>query len=311
MNKRLLIDCDPGQDDAIALLFAFGSHELDILGITTVAGNVPLGYSTGNALKICELAGRSHIPVHAGCEKPLLQRLHTAEHVHGKTGLDGVKLSEPRMKIGAAHAVDFIIDTVMSHPEGALNLCVTGPMTNVAVALAKEPKIAQRLKEIICMGGAMIHGNITPSAEFNFFVDPTAAEIVFRSGIPLTMLGLDVTHQALTTPQRIDRIRCLGTPVADAAADILTCFSSTGVDEQFGLTGGPVHDACVIAYLLKPDLFEGKACYVEIDTEKTSSPGRSIVDWWGVSGQKPNATVVHKINAEGFFELLTSKIANL
>ena len=220
MTAKIIIDTDPGQDDAVAILLALASpDEIAVLGITAVAGNVPLALTEKNARIICELAGRPDIAVFAGCDRPLVQLLVTAEHVHGKTGLDGIALPDPTMPLQAAHAVDFIIDTLRAEPSGSVTLCPLGPLTNIATAFTRAPDIIARVKEIVLMGGAYFEvGNITPAAEFNIYVDPEAAEIVFQSGVPLVVMPLDVTHKVLTTRPRIDAIRAIGSPVAHAVA---------------------------------------------------------------------------------------------
>jgi purine nucleosidase len=258
MPRKIIIDTDPGQDDAVAILLALASpEELEVLGIATVAGNVDLTKTTTNARKIVELADRADIPIHAGAEQPLSRALVTAEHVHGKTGLDGPELPEPKIKTRDTHGTDFIIETLRAAEPGTITLCTLGPLTNVATALSKAPDIAGRIGEIVMMGGAYFEvGNITPTAEFNIFVDPEAADMVMRSGIPITMHPLDVTHRALTTKARLDRIGSLGNASGAAVAAMLS-FSEKFDVEKYGSEGAPLHDPCVIAYLLKPELFEG------------------------------------------------------
>jgi purine nucleosidase len=306
----IIIDCDPGQDDAVALLLAFASpQELEVVGVTTVAGNVALELTAENARKVCELAGRSDVKVFAGCPRPTVRPLRTAEHVHGKTGLDGADLPAPTMKLQDEHAVDFIIATLLGH-EGGVTLCPTGPLTNIAVAMVKEPRILPRINGIVLMGGAIGAGNTTPAAEFNIYTDPHAAETVFTAGVKLAMLGLDVTHQALTTPERLAAIRAIGTPVAAAVAGMLE-FSGKRNAERFGLAGAPLHDPCVIAYLLAPDLFAGREVHVAIETASELNMGRTVVDWWGSTDRPANATVIDRIDADGFFALLTERLARL
>ena len=203
--RKIIIDTDPGQDDAVAILLALASPgELDVRGITTVAGNVPLALTSLNARKVCELAGRDDVAVYAGCERPMVRELITAEYVHGATGLDGADLPDPTMALQPTHAVDFLVETLMAGDEGEITLCPLGPLTNIAMALLREPRIASKVREIVLMGGGFFEGgNVTPAAEFNIFVDPHAADVVFTSGIPITMMPLDVTHQALATPTRV------------------------------------------------------------------------------------------------------------
>lgn len=308
-RKKIIIDTDPGQDDAVAILLALASPELEVLGLTTVAGNVPLALTSLNALMVCELAGRRDIPVYAGADRPLLKALVTAEFVHGKTGLDGPTLPEPTLALADGHAVDFLIDTLMR--EDRVTLCPLGPLTNIALALAREPRIAARIERIVLMGGGGFEGgNITPAAEFNIYVDPHAADLVFRSGVPITMAPLDVTHQALTSRARVAAIRALGTPLGEAVAQWLEFFER--FDEQkYGQEGGPLHDPCVIAWLLRPELFTGRDCHVAIETASPLTQGMTVIDWWGVTGKPANAHVLGGLDADGFYALITERLARL
>ncbi|MDT0684129.1 nucleoside hydrolase [Roseicyclus sp. F158] len=311
MTRKIIIDTDPGQDDAVAILLALGSPELDLLAVTAVAGNVPLPLTAVNARKVCELANRRDIAVHAGCDAPLSQPLVTAEHVHGKTGLDGTDLPDPTMPLAEEHGVDAIIRLVREGAPGEITICALGPLTNVATALTRAPDIAARIGGIVLMGGAYFEvGNITPTAEFNIYVDPEAAEIVFSSGIPITVLPLDLTHKALIDRTRLDAIRALGTPVAEAACGWLDFYERFDV-KKYGGDGGPLHDPCVIAYLLKPDLFTGREINVEIETEGRFTRGMTVADWWGVTDRKANATFIGGLDADGFFSLLTERIGRL
>lgn len=311
MPRSVIIDTDPGQDDALALLLALGSPEIEVLGITTVAGNVPLALTSRNARVVCELAGRPDITVCAGADRPLLRPLVTAEHVHGKTGLDGADLPEPTMALSPRHGVDFIVETLMTRPSGTITLCPLGPLTNIALALMREPRIAPRIKEIVLMGGGCFEGgNITPAAEFNIFVDPHAAKAVFASGVPITMVPLDVTHKALTTRPRVDKIRAIGSKVSEAAVGWLDFFERFDV-QKYGSEGGPLHDPCVIAWLLKPDLFTGRSCNVEIETQAELTQGMTVIDWWGVTDRPKNAFVLGGIDADGYFDLIAAAIARL
>ena len=310
-RRKIIIDTDPGQDDAVALLLAIASPELDLLGVTVVAGNVPLALTEVNARKICELAGRPDLPVYAGCAAPLSRPLVTAEHVHGKTGLDGADLPEPTMKLQDAHAVDFIIETLRAADPDEITLCPLGPLTNIAAALTHAPEIAEKIAEIVLMGGGYFEqGNITPSAEFNIFVDPDAAKIVFGAGVKLTVIPLDCTHKALTNRARVDAFRALGTPVGEAVAG-LTDFFERFDKEKYGSTGAPLHDPCVIAYLLQPDLFQGRFINVEIETASPLTLGATIADWWRVTDRAPNAMFMRDIDDEGFFRLLTERLGRL
>lgn len=307
----IIIDTDPGQDDAVAILLALASPELEILGMTAVAGNVPLALTEVNARKICELAGRSDVKVYSGAIRPMLRQLVTAEEVHGKTGLDGPVLPQPVMPLQSQHAVDYLVETLMHHPAGTITLCTLGPLTNVALALGREPRIASRIKQIVAMGGGYFEqGNVTPSAEFNIYVDPHAARIVFDAGIPITLIPLDCTHQALTTAKRVEAFRAMPNRSGPAVAALLDFFERFD-ENKYGTDGGPLHDPCVIAWLLQPELFQGRLVNVAIECESELTMGATVVDWWGITRRPRNATVLRNVNADGFFKLLTERIAAL
>ena len=309
--RRIIIDTDPGQDDAVAILLALGSAEIEVAGITCVAGNVSLKLTENNARKICELAGRPDIRVFAGAIRPLMRQLVTAEEVHGQTGLDGPQLPEPIMKLQDQYAVDFIVETLMGEESGSITLCALGPLTNLALALIREPRTAPRIREIVLMGGGFFEGgNITPAAEFNIYVDPHAADVVLKSGVPIVMMPLDVTHKAMTTAKRTAEIRNLGTSVGRAVADMLEFYERFD-EEKYGSDGGPLHDPCVIAYLLKPELFRGRNCNVVVETASELTMGMTVIDWWGVTKRPKNATVMRDIDHDGFFRLLTERLARL
>ena len=310
--RKIIIDTDPGQDDAVAILLALASpDELDVVAITAVAGNVPLALTSVNARKICEVAGRRDVAVFAGCERPMVRELFTAEYVHGPTGLDGADLPDPTMPLQPRHGVDYLVETLLASEDGEITLCPLGPLTNIAMALVKEPKIAPKVREIVLMGGGFFEGgNVTPAAEFNIFVDPHAAHVVFTSGIPITMMPLDVTHQALATPPRVAAFRALDTPAGDAVAGMLDFFDRYDM-EKYGTEGAPLHDPCVIAYLLEPDFFEGRMCHVAIATDDGPAIGMTLVDWWDVTPDEPNAMVMRHIDADRFFALLVERIGRL
>ncbi|WP_138923312.1 nucleoside hydrolase [Sulfitobacter sp. BSw21498] len=310
--RKIIIDTDPGQDDAVAILVALASpEEIDILGITCVAGNVPLDLTSRNARIVCELAGKRDVKIFAGCDRPLGRDLVTAEHVHGKTGLDGPDLPEPTMSLAEGHAVDFIIDTLREHAPGTITLCPLGPLTNIATALLKAPDIADRIAKVVLMGGGYFEGgNITPTAEFNIYVDPQAADIVFKSGAPIVVMPLDVTHKALVTKARNDAFRAIGTPAGVAVAE-MTDFFERFDKEKYGSDGAPLHDPCVTAYLINPDLFSGRHINVEIETQSELTMGMTVADWWGVTDRAPNATFMNDLDADGFFALLTERLARL
>lgn len=308
-RRPIIIDCDPGQDDAINLLLAFSSpDELDILGITTVAGNVPLGLTERNTRQVCDIAGRSDARVFAGCDKPMRRELLTAEKVHGKTGIDGVDIVEPRTPLQERHAVDFIIDTLRNADEASITLVATGPLTNIGTAIATEPAILDKVEGIVLMGGAMREGgNHSPSAEFNILVDPHAADIVFRCGRPITVLGLDVTHQVLATPERRDRIRAIDNDAGRATAGMLDFFNRHDTVKYASL-GAPLHDPCTVAYLLRPDLFAGKRCNLTVETQSELTMGHTAVDFWHVTERPDNVNWIYEVDAEGFYELLIERL---
>ena len=311
LPRHIIIDTDPGQDDAVAILLALASPELNVLGITAVAGNVPLALTARNICQVLELAGRTDVPVYAGAAQPLQRKLVTAEHVHGNTGLNGPTLPEPSMKLAEGDAADFIVRTVRAQPAGTVTLCALGPLTNLALALSRAPDIAHRLQQIVLMGGGCFEGgNITPAAEFNMYVDPHAASQVLASGAPIVMLPLDVTHQVLTTRARVAALRAIGTRCAVAVADMLAYFERFDV-EKYGTDGGPLHDPCVVAYVLRPSLFSGRLINIEIETTSELTMGMTVADWWGVSGRTANAMFMRTVDADGFYLLLNQAMARL
>ncbi|MEX1662597.1 nucleoside hydrolase [Thioclava sp. 15-R06ZXC-3] len=311
MTRKIIIDTDPGQDDAVAILLALASPELEVLGITCVAGNVPLALTALNARKVCELAGRPDMRVFAGCDRPMARALVTAEYLHGKSGLDGIVLPEPEMALQEQHAVDFLIESLRESPAGTITLCLLGPLTNIATAFERAPDIKDRVAEIVLMGGAYFEvGNTTPAAEFNIHVDPQAAEIVFKSGAQIVIMPLDVTHKALTSRARIEAFRAMGTQVGHAVASWTDFFERFDM-AKYGSQGAPLHDPCVIAYLLAPDLFTGRHINVEIETQSELTMGMTVADWWGVTNRAPNALFMGDIDATGFYTLLSERIARL
>ena len=310
--RKIIIDTDPGQDDAVAILLALASpDEIDVLGITAVAGNVPLSLTSKNARIVCELAGKADTKVFAGCDRPLGRKLVTAEHVHGQTGLNGPVLPDPVMPLQEQHAVDFIIDTLRAHDAGTVTLCPLGPLTNIAMAFEKAPDIVEKVQEIVLMGGAYFEvGNITPAAEFNIYVDPQAAHIVCTSGAPIVVMPLDVTHKALVTKPRNDAFRAIGNQVGIAVAE-MTDFFERFDKEKYGSNGAPLHDPCVTAYLIRPELFSGRHINVEIETHSELTMGMTVADRWRVTDRAPNAMFMGEIDADGFFALLTERLARL
>ncbi len=310
--RPIIIDTDPGQDDAVAIMLALACpEEIEVLGITAVAGNVPLPLTVKNALSIVQLCQRTDVPVFAGCDRPMVRPLVTAEYVHGATGLNGSGLGDPAQEAADGHAVDFIITTLLAERDEKVTLCALGPLTNIATALEREPAITARIEEIVMMGGGLFEGgNVTPGAEFNIHVDPQAAAIVFGSGLPLALMPLDVTHKALTTPERIEAFRSLGSPAGNCVAGMLGFFERFDV-EKYGSVGGPLHDPTVIAYLLAPKILTGRHCNVEIETESELTMGTTVIDWWNVTDRPDNCLVFGDIDAEAFFALLVERIASL
>ena len=258
---------------------------------------------------MCDIAGISDIPVFAGCAEPLERRLKTAEAIHGSTGVNGIDVFEPQTELQTQHAVDFIIATLLAAENESITLVPTGPLTNIATAIQREPEILSRVERIVLMGGAMREGgNRTPSAEFNILVDPQAADIVFRCGRPITAMGLDVTHQVLSTEDRVDRIRALGNSVAVATADMLSFFDRYDT-VKYSSKGAPLHDPCTVAWLLKPELFEGKDCNISVEIESELTMGHTAVDFWHVTDKPINATWIHAVDAPAFYDFLIARLA--
>ena len=283
--------------------------ELDILGISTVAGNVPLDLTQRNARMMCDIAGKTELPVFAGCKQPMVREAITAEYIHGETGIDGVDVFEPKTPLQDQDAVDFIIATLLEAEKHSVTLVPTGPLTNIGTAIQREPAILEGVEEIVLMGGAMREsGNRSPSAEFNIMADPDAAKLVFDCGRPVTAMGLDVTHQVLSTPDRVSRINALGNPVADAIVGLLSFFHRYDT-KKYGSEGTPLHDPCTVAYLLKPDLFKSKMCNISVEAESPLTVGHTAVDFWHVTDRPINANWVYAIDADAFFELLNEQLA--
>jgi purine nucleosidase len=310
--RPIIIDTDPGQDDAVAIMLALGNPDaFDVLGIASVAGNVRLDLTTANALKLLELVGRTDVPVYRGASHPLVVPLETAEYVHGETGLNGWEFPAPVTATRADYAPDWIVETVMSRPEKSVTLCALGPLTNVALAIAKEPRVATRLERIVLMGGAQIEGgNTTPAAEFNIYVDPHAAARVFSSGAEIVVMSLDVTHQALIRRDWLRRLGELGTRASEAFVGLLSFYERFD-EEKYGSDGGPLHDPTTIAWLLRPDLFRGKFLNVEIETTPGLCFGQTVVDRWSVTSRPKNATWITHVDADGFFELILDAFRRL
>jgi purine nucleosidase len=312
MRRQIIIDTDPGLDDAVAILLALAApDELEVLGVTAVAGNLPLAQTARNARRVCELGGRRDVPVYAGCARPLSRQLATAEAIHAETERDRLLLPEPTMPLRAQHGVDFLIDRLHAAEPGTITLCALGPLTNIAVALVKAPEVADRVRELVVMGGAWRElGNVTPTAEFNIHVDPHAASLVIDCGMPITMIPLDVTHQLLTTPPRLASLRALPNRCGPAVADLLAAFERNR-SGKFGTRSKALHDPAVIAYLLRPALYQGRDVNVAVETQSSLTLGMTVVDWWGVTGRTANVRFMNTVDAKGFYELLTEKLARL
>ena len=306
MPIPIVIDCDPGHDDAIALLLALASPELRLLGITTVYGNQTLAKTTANAIRVLEFVGRGDVPVAAGADRPLVRELFVAAYVHGESGLDGPALPPPAAEPLGVHAIDFLAEQVLASPE-PVTLVPTGPLTNVALFLARYPEAASRLARVVLMGGSIAEGNVTPAAEFNIWADPEAARRVFASDLDVTMIGLDVTHKALLLPEHADRLRGAGrtgTMVAE-----LVEFFAVFHRETYGFAGPPVHDAVAVAEVAKPGLVKLAERHVAIECESELCRGRTVVDLWRRTGNEPNARVGVDIGADAFRELLLERLA--
>ena len=309
MTYKTIIDCDPGQDDAVAILLALASpEEIELLGITTVSGNVPLELTTRNARMMCDLAGRFDMPVFKGCSKPIRRELMTAEAIHGDTGINGIDTFDPVTPLQAGHAVHYLIDTLNTVDDASITLVVTGPLTNVATAIEEAPEIVPKIERIVLMGGAMREGgNRTPSAEFNILVDPEAADLVLRCGRPITQMGLDVTHQVLSTRDRVERIKSLGNSVAVATAGMLSFFDRFDT-KKYSSKGAPLHDPCTIAWLIRPQLFVSKRCNVVVETLSELTLGHTAVDFWHVTDRPHNVDWVYEVDADGFYNLLVERL---
>jgi pyrimidine-specific ribonucleoside hydrolase len=305
---KIVLDCDPGHDDAIALLLALASPEVELLGVTTVHGNQTLEKTTANALKLLEFVGRTDVPVAAGAARPLRREAFVAEYVHGESGLDGPALPAPTTKPVERHAVDFLADVVRDSPE-PVTLVPTGPLTNVALFLARHPEAATRVERVVLMGGAIGEGNVTPAAEFNIWCDPEAADRVFSSGLDVTMIGLDVTHKALVGPAHAEHLRSSGR-VGAMVAELLD-FYGRFHRETYGWDGSPIHDAVALAHTFRPGLVETVRTGVRVDCDGDLGRGRTNADLRGRMGWEPNAQVGVDIDADGFVALLLERIASL
>lgn len=309
MDKALpiIIDCDPGHDDAIALILALASPKLNVLAVTTSAGNQTPDKTLRNALRILTLLGRHDIPVAGGAPKPLLRELIIADNVHGESGLDGPALPEPGFAPQALTAVELMAKTLRASTE-PVTLVPTGPLTNIALLLSAHPELKVKIARIVLMGGSAGPGNWTPAAEFNIYVDPEAAEMVFGAGVPITMCGLDVTHAAQVMDEDIERIRAIANPIARTVAELLDFFMIYHRDPKWGFVGAPLHDPCTIAWLLRPELFTGIECHVSVETQGQYTVGMTVVDRYRLSPHEPNATVLLDVERQGFIDLLVEQL---
>lgn len=310
--RKVIITTDPGQDQAVALFMMFARPDLfDILGLVATAGNIDLSYTVGNCLKLLELAGRPDIPVFAGCVRPIRRNLVTAAHVHGPTGLDGYDFPEPTIRAQTKHGVDFIVETLKAAEPGEVTIASLSPLTNLGMALIEAPEIAPKIREIVMMAGAYFEvGNITPTAEFNVYVDPDAADVVLRSGIPMVMLPLDVTHQMRSTRERLDRFSAIGN-LCGAAVDGMMTFSESFDLKKYGWDGAPLHGPCVPAYMMQPELFESRLINVSVETGSELTLGMTVADWWQITDRPRNVTYVRNGDPVGYYDLIVETIAHL
>ncbi|MFZ4255739.1 pyrimidine-specific ribonucleoside hydrolase RihA [Raoultella terrigena] len=308
MALPIILDCDPGHDDAIAIVLALASPELDVKAITSSAGNQTPEKTLRNVLRMLTLLQRQDIPVAGGARKPLMRELIIADNVHGESGLDGPALPEPDFAPQNCTAVELMAKTLRESPQ-PVTIVATGPQTNVALLLNGHPELHDKIARIVMMGGAMVLGNWQPAAEFNIYVDPEAAEIVFQSGIPAVMAGLDVTHRAQIHDMDIERFRQVGNPVATIVAELLDFFMEYHKDAKWGFTGAPLHDPCTIAWLLKPELFTCVERWVGVETQGKYTQGMTVVDYYFLTGNQPNTTVLLDVDREGFVDLLAERLA--
>ncbi len=311
-RQKIILDCDPGRDDALAIALALASpDEIELLGLTAVAGNVALELTQRNARLICEICGHGDVEVYAGADRPLARAAVTAGHVHGATGLDGIEVREPAVPLGDRHAVDFIVETLTAAGEDEITLVAVGPLTNLATAFARAPEVLPRVRRIVVMGGARREGgNVTPAAEFNIYADPEAAAAVFSCGRPLVVIGLDVTYRVLATLAHARRMEALGTPPARALAALLRPVGPRG-ERKFGPGATPLHDPCTIAWLLRPELFETRHVNVAVETGSDLTLGATVVDFWSATDRAPNAHWAHEVDGEGVLDLLIDRIGRL
>ena len=313
-GHRIILDCDPGRDDALAIAMAFASSaEIEVAGITTVAGNVPLELTYRNARFLRELCGFPETPIHAGAARPLVRAPLTAAHVHGESGLAGVEVDTPAAPIESHRAVAFITETLRAAENDEITLVPIGPLTNIALVVAQSPELLPKIRRIVVMGGASrAGGNVTPAAEFNIYADPHAAAPVLGCGRPITILSLDATHQVVADPGHAARLERIGGEPARRLAVLLRPAGGDGAEAgRFGPDRIPIHDPCTVAWLLRPELFRSEAVPVTVETEGTHTQGATVVDWWGVTGRAPNADWVTEADGEGVLDLLIDRIGRL
>ncbi|MDD7583151.1 nucleoside hydrolase [Corynebacterium sp. 32222D000AT] len=309
---KIILDCDPGHDDAVALLLALGNPGIDLLGVTTVGGNQTLDKVTRNAQVVLELAGHTEVPVYPGCSRPLVRDVEVAEDIHGSTGMDvrGIELPEPSVAVEDGHAVDFLIDTVMSNEPGTVTLVPTGPLTNIALAARKEPRIVERVREVVLMGGGYHQGNWSAVAEFNIKVDPEAAHIVFGEAWPVTMVGLELTHQALATAEVEERFRAMGTELGDFVVGLFGFFREAYRENQ-GFDDPPVHDPCTIAYLIDPAIVRTVKAPVQVELSGALTTGMTVTDFRAPAGDDCHTQVATTLDHAAFWDLVVEAVGAL
>ncbi|MFE6890947.1 nucleoside hydrolase [Streptomyces sp. NPDC057694] len=307
MARKIILDCDPGHDDAVAMLLAHGNPDIDLVAVTTVVGNQTLEKVTRNALSVAAIAGITGVPFAAGCPRPLVREIETAPEIHGETGLDGPELPAPAFALDRRHAVDLIIDTVMSHEPGEITIVPTAGLTNIALAARKEPRIVERVREVVLMGGGYHEGNWSPVAEFNIVIDPEAAHIVFNEKWPLTMVGLDLTHQALATPAVEEKIRAVGTKPAAFVLELLDFFREAYRENQ-GFEHPPVHDPCAVAYVIDPSVMTVRKAPVDIELRGALTLGMTVTDLRSPAPADCHTQVAVKLDHDRFWDLVVDAL---
>ncbi|MDJ0320930.1 nucleoside hydrolase [Pseudarthrobacter sp. PS3-L1] len=308
--KKIILDCDPGHDDAVALLLAHGNPDIDLLAVTTVVGNQTLEKVTRNALAVGTIAGITGVPFAAGCARPLVRTIETAPEIHGESGMDGPELPESTIELDPRHAVDLIIDTIMAHEPGTITLVPTAGLTNIALAARKEPKIVERVKEVVLMGGGYHTGNWSAVAEFNIIIDPEAAHIVFNEKWPVVMVGLDLTHQALATPEVVSRIAALDTAPARFVRELMDFFAAAYKDAQ-GFDYPPVHDPCAVAYVIDPSVVKTRKVPVNIELQGTLTLGMTVADFRAPAPKDCTTSVATELDHERFWDLVTDALVRI